>query len=63
MTTIKITFSADLYEDAKILADIFNTSLEDFITEQLENEIGKYHDEIEEYKNQSDDFNQFRKDY
>ena len=62
MDTVKFTliFDAETYQDAKILADIFDTSLDAFITDQLENEIAKYRDEIDEYKNQSDDFNQFK---
>lgn len=65
MATVKFTLilNAELYQDAKILADIFGTSLGTFITDLLENEIDKYRDEIEECKNQADDFNQFRKDY
>ena len=65
MATVKFTLilNAELYKDAKILADIFDTSLDTFIIDQLENEIDKYRDEIEECKNQADDFNQFRKDY
>ena len=64
MDTVKFTvfFDAKTYQDAKILADIFETSLDAFITDQLENDIEKYRDEIDEYKNQSDDFKQFREE-
>lgn len=58
-----MSFNKVTYQDAKILADVFGSSLDTLITDLLENEIEKYRTEIDEYKNHSEDFNQFRGDY